>query len=170
MREKTQCCGHRWCVGDPCGIVCAVITWSVFLLFSIVTLLYTTWSWVGKETNKESFWCKITLTHREQHCPDDLFSLVWPPCFIVFEQDNMVLFFQKWDFVRRNIPFSFDRSTEPKSIDLSTESFRYSFVSNNRRDSVDSMSLPRLPKNLKVFSTLSFSQNVGHEFNDQTYA
>ncbi|CAI5440296.1 unnamed protein product [Caenorhabditis angaria] len=27
MSEKTQCCGRKWCVGDPCGIVCAVITW-----------------------------------------------------------------------------------------------------------------------------------------------
>lgn len=27
MAEKTQCCGRKWCVSDPCGIVCAVITW-----------------------------------------------------------------------------------------------------------------------------------------------
>ncbi|KAJ1363870.1 Palmitoyltransferase zdhhc3 [Parelaphostrongylus tenuis] len=26
-KDKTRCCGRKWCVGDPCGIVCAVITW-----------------------------------------------------------------------------------------------------------------------------------------------
>lgn len=31
MTRSTQCCGRKWCVSDPCGLVCAVITWFLIV-------------------------------------------------------------------------------------------------------------------------------------------
>lgn len=39
MAEKTQCCGRKWCVSDPCGIVCAVITWLLIMYSQFVVFL-----------------------------------------------------------------------------------------------------------------------------------
>ncbi|KJH51690.1 DHHC zinc finger domain protein [Dictyocaulus viviparus] len=39
VKVKTQCCGHRWCVSDPCGIICAGITWLLMAYSQFVVLL-----------------------------------------------------------------------------------------------------------------------------------
>ncbi|RCN46589.1 DHHC zinc finger domain protein [Ancylostoma caninum] len=39
LKEKTQCCGRKWCVGDPCGIVCAGITWLLIIYSQFVVFL-----------------------------------------------------------------------------------------------------------------------------------
>ncbi|CAD6184327.1 unnamed protein product [Caenorhabditis auriculariae] len=44
-REKTQCCGRKWCVGDPCGIICAGITWLLMLYGQVCVLLIFVHSW-----------------------------------------------------------------------------------------------------------------------------
>uniref|UniRef100_A0A1I7XCM6 Palmitoyltransferase n=1 Tax=Heterorhabditis bacteriophora TaxID=37862 RepID=A0A1I7XCM6_HETBA len=45
MKEKTQCCGRYWCVGDPCGIVCAGITWLLMIYGQVVVVLILLYSY-----------------------------------------------------------------------------------------------------------------------------
>ncbi|CAJ0962905.1 unnamed protein product, partial [Mesorhabditis belari] len=44
-REKTQCCGRKWCVGDVCGIICAVITWGLVIYGETCILWVMMSSW-----------------------------------------------------------------------------------------------------------------------------
>ncbi|CAB3407421.1 unnamed protein product [Caenorhabditis bovis] len=44
-REKTQCCGQKWCVGDPCGIVCAIITWLLIFYGQACVFFVLIHSW-----------------------------------------------------------------------------------------------------------------------------
>lgn len=43
--EKNQCCGRKWCVGDPCGIVCAVITWLLVIYGQVCIILVMVPAW-----------------------------------------------------------------------------------------------------------------------------
>ncbi|CAI4221212.1 unnamed protein product [Auanema sp. JU1783] len=45
MREKTQCCGRNWCVSDPCGIACAIVTWLLLIYGQVVISIVMLSAW-----------------------------------------------------------------------------------------------------------------------------
>uniref|UniRef100_A0A8R1I2R0 Palmitoyltransferase n=2 Tax=Caenorhabditis japonica TaxID=281687 RepID=A0A8R1I2R0_CAEJA len=45
IRTKTNCCGQSWCVRDPCGIMCAIVTWMLMAYGQVCVLLVMLYSW-----------------------------------------------------------------------------------------------------------------------------
>ncbi|CAI2306871.1 unnamed protein product [Caenorhabditis sp. 36 PRJEB53466] len=45
IKTKTNCCGRSWCVRDPCGIMCAVVTWMLVAYGQICVFLVMLYSW-----------------------------------------------------------------------------------------------------------------------------
>lgn len=45
IKTKTNCCGRSWCVRDPCGIMCAIVTWMLIAYGQVCVFLVMLYSW-----------------------------------------------------------------------------------------------------------------------------